>query len=53
MIAQLVAGNIYVHYTPFRRTGLQIKKDAAGDRPVPDRDMTNVGVSVFFGFKTR
>jgi ABC-type transport system substrate-binding protein len=52
VIAQLIAGNVYTHYTGVSPDAvLQIKKDAPGIG-LYQTDIANVGVSVFFGQKT-
>jgi len=52
VIAQLVAGNIYTHYVPVPPDSVvQLKKDAAAIS-LYQTDINNVGVSIFFGFKT-
>jgi ABC-type transport system substrate-binding protein len=51
VIAQLVSGGIYAHYTPVPPDSVvQIKKDQP-KIALYKRDIGNVGVSVFFGFK--
>lgn len=51
VIAQLIAGNIYAHYTGVSPDSvLQIKRDAPGIN-LYQTDIGNVGVTVFFGFK--
>jgi ABC-type transport system substrate-binding protein len=52
VIAQLIAGNIYANYNPVPSTSVvQIKRDAPGIN-LYSTDINNVGVSIFFGFKT-
>jgi peptide/nickel transport system substrate-binding protein len=52
VIAQLVSGGIYAHYTPVPPDSVvQIKKDQP-KIALYKTDITNVGASVFFGFKT-
>ena len=52
VIAQLIAGNIYANYNPVPATSVvQIKRDAPGIN-LYQTELANVGVSVFFGFKT-
>jgi peptide/nickel transport system substrate-binding protein len=52
VIAQLIAGNIYANYNPVPATSVvQIKRDAP-EISLYQTDLGNVGVSIFFGFKT-
>jgi ABC-type transport system substrate-binding protein len=51
VVAQIIAGNILTHYTPFPPdTVLQIKKDQE-KIAMYQRPFTQVGVTTFFGFK--
>ena len=52
VIAQLVAGNIYTHYVPCRRTAWFRSRRTRRRSVSTRRTSSNVGVSVFFGFKT-
>jgi ABC-type transport system substrate-binding protein len=52
VIAQMTAGNIYAHYTPVPAENVvQVKRDAP-QIGLYQTDINNVGVSIFFGFRT-
>jgi ABC-type transport system substrate-binding protein len=51
VVAQLVAGQVYTHYTPVSPNDVLIIKGDAPDIGLYSTDIANKGVTVFFGFK--